>query len=47
MKIKMKNRSRRYDINRPRPKHEDKYSKYKERLSMMMFKSMKQYLSKI
>ena len=26
--MEMKNISHRYDINRPRPKHEQKYSKY-------------------
>ena len=29
MKMKMKNRSLRYDINRPRSRHGHKYSKYK------------------
>ena len=29
MKMKMKNRSHRYDINRARPRHGHKYSKYK------------------
>ena len=28
MKMKMKNRSHIYDINRPRPRHGEKYSKY-------------------
>ena len=28
MRLKMKNRSHRYDINRPRPKHGHKYTKY-------------------
>ena len=39
MKIKIKNRSHRYNINRlsrPRSKHEHKCSKYKSCLSMMM-----------
>ena len=27
--MKMKNRSHRYDLNRARPRHEHKYSKYK------------------
>ena len=27
MRLKMKNRSQRYDINRPRPWHEHKYTK--------------------
>ena len=32
----MKNRSHRYDINRPRSRHGHKYSKYKNGLVMMM-----------
>ena len=28
MNMKMKNRSHRYNINKPRPSHEQKYSKY-------------------
>ena len=30
IKMKMKNRSHRYEINRPRSRHEHKYSKYKK-----------------
>ena len=36
MKMKVKFRSHRYDINRPWPRHEHKYTKYKKFLSMMM-----------
>ena len=36
MKIKMKNRSHRYDINRPWFRHEHKYSKYKKCHTIMM-----------
>ena len=36
VKMKMKNRLHRYVINRPRSRHEHKYSKYKKFLSMMM-----------
>ena len=36
MKMKMKNRSHRYDINRPRCRHGYEHSKYKKRVSMMM-----------
>ena len=32
----MKNRSQRYDIKRPRPRHGHKYSKYEMCLSIMM-----------
>ena len=38
MKMKIKNRSQTYDINRPRPRHGDKYSKYKKSLNMMSTK---------
>ena len=31
----MKNRSHRYNINRPRPRNGHKYSEYKKRHSMM------------
>ena len=38
MKIKIKTRNRLYgyDINRHRPRHEQKYTKYKKCLSMMV-----------
>ena len=36
MKMKMKNRSDRYDINSPKSRHGHKYSKYKKCLSMMI-----------
>ena len=41
----MKNRSHRYDINRPRPRHEHKYAKYEMYLSMMMVICIKQHQS--
>ena len=48
MKMKiMKNRSYKYDINWPRCRHGHKYSKYKQRLSMMMLICIKQHLSNI
>ena len=47
MKMKMKNRSHTYDINRPWPRHVHKYIKYKECLSMMMLTCIKQQLSNI
>ena len=43
--MKMKNRSQRYNINRPASRHVHKYSKYKKCLSMMMLLSIKQHLS--
>ena len=45
MRLKMKNRSHRYDINRPRPRHGHKYTKYKRCLSIMMAICIKQHLS--
>ena len=45
MKMKMKSRSHRYDINRPSSRHANKYSKYKKCLSMMMRICIKQHLS--
>ena len=35
-KMKMKNRSYRYDISRPGARYEQKHTKYKKCLSMMM-----------
>ena len=45
MRIKVKNRSQRYDIYRTWPRHGNEYTKYKIRLSMMMVKCNKQHLS--
>ena len=39
MTLKMKNRSHRYNINRPRLRHEHKYTKYKMCLSIMTFET--------
>ena len=41
MKMKIKNRSHIYDINRPRSSRGHKYSKYKNCLTMMMLQFMK------
>ena len=46
MRLKIKNRSYRYDINRPRPRHGHKYTKYKMCLNIMMVICIKQHLSK-
>ena len=43
MKMKIKNRSHRYNVNR----HRDNYSKYKKCLSIMMFICIKEHLSNI
>ena len=37
-RLKMKNRSQRYDRNRPRPRHGPKYTNYKMCLSIMVVK---------
>ena len=47
MRLKMKNGSQRYDINRPRPRHGDKYTKYIMFLNIMVVIYIKKYLSKI
>ena len=45
MKMNMKNRSHKYDINRRRSTHGHEYSKYKKCLSMVMLFCIKQHLS--
>ena len=47
MRLKMEHRSPRYNINRPRPRHGPKYTKYKMCLSIMIAICIKQNLSKI
>ena len=47
MKKKLKIRSHRYDINRPRSRPGNKYSKYKKCLSFIMLKRIKQHISNI
>ena len=47
MRLKIKNRSHRYDTNRPRPRHGHKYTKYEMCSSIMMVVCIKQYLSNI
>ena len=47
MILKMKNRSHRYDINRVRPRHGHKYTKYKTCISIMIVICIKQHLSNI
>ena len=46
-KLKMKNGSHRYDINRTRPRHGQKYIKHKMCLSKMMVMCNKHHLSNI
>ena len=47
IRLKMKNKSHRYDIIRPRPRYGHKYTKYKMCLSIMMVLCIKQKLSNI
>ena len=47
MRLKIKNRSHRYDINKLRPRHGHKYTKCKMCFSMMMIVCTKQHLSNI
>ena len=47
MRLTLKNRSHRYDINRLKPRHRNKQTKYKMCLSIMMAMSIKQHLSNI
>ena len=47
MRLKMENRSQRYNINRPRPRHGPTYTKYKLCLSILMAICIKQHLSNI
>ena len=44
---KMKSRSQRYDISRPRPRHGQKNTKYKMCLNIMIVICIKQHLSNI
>ena len=47
MRLKIKKRSWRYDINWSRPRHRHSYTKYKMCLSIMMVVCIKQHLSNI
>ena len=47
MKIKMKNGSHRYDINRHKSRHGYKYSENKKCVSMMILTCIRQHLSNI
>ena len=47
MRLKMKNRSSRYNINRPRRWYGHRYTKYKVCLNIMMVISIRQHLSYI
>ena len=43
LRLKMKNRSQRYDINRPSPRYGHKYTQCKMCLSIMMVLCIKQH----
>ena len=45
MRLKIKNRSYRYDINRPRPRNGHKYTKYKMCLCIIIVIYIKQHLN--
>ena len=45
MRLKMKKKSQRYNINRPKDRHGPKYTKYKMCLSIMMVICITQHLS--
>ena len=47
MKMKMENRSHWYDIDKPRSRNKHNYSKYKNRLTMIVLICIKQHLSNI
>ena len=47
IRLKMKNRSQRYDTNRPRVRHGPKYTKYKMCPNIIMVICIKQHLSNI
>ena len=47
MRLKLKNRSHRYDINIPRSRHGHKYTKYEMCLSILMNICSKQHLNNI
>ena len=47
LRLKKKNRSQRYDINRPSPRYGHKYTKCKMCLSIMMVLCIKQHQSNI
>ena len=47
IRLKMKTRSHRFEINGPRPRYGHKYTKYKLCLSIMMAICIKQHRSNI
>ena len=47
MKINMKKRSERHNVNRPRSRHRDKYSTYEKCFTMVMLTCIRQHLVNI
>ena len=47
MKMEMKNRSHRFDMNRPRPRYRHRYTKYKLFHSRMLFICIRKHLNNI
>ena len=47
MKINMKKRSQRHNVNRPRSRHRDKYSTYEKCFTMVMLTCIRQHLVNI
>ena len=47
MRLKMKNKSHRYGIHRPKARYRHAYTKYKMYLNMMMVICIREHLSKI
>ena len=47
LRLKMKSRSQRYDINRSGPRYGKKYTKYKMCLNIVMVICITQYLSNV
>ena len=47
MRLKMKSKSQRYDLNRPRIRHGLKYAKYKMCLGIKMFIWIKKHLRNV
>ena len=47
MRLKKKNGSPKYDMNRPRPRHGHEYTKYKMFFNIMILECIKQHLSNV
>ena len=47
MRLKLESKSQKYDIDRPKPRHGHKYTKFNMCVSIMMVTCIKQHLSNI